>query len=866
MKQNMKSFGIGHIILALFVLMITTFLVNTANAGTASAATGCGVNSNNIHDYAGVIVNSRYKVEYVNTVTGATTTVWGQSNNTAVKIKTYGATTTPPGGVISLNTGQHYDERTFSQVRDDNCRYSFGASPSQGGSDNTNVILGTGGSSPDTTSGATNWALDCDNSIRKNRPDLNEFQMFQVTGVGRPSGVPSSATGGTWEVKPIAPPNGKTTHITITYSATVRETPPPAKDSPVPTCTQFRRAMTPNSRYHFSYFARGYGNSPTNAGPPMTSPRSTLPADGRWNNYSAGAGYQARETNITTENNSTVHSYNLPSPPDENWRGWRVIIEKWQKQSDDKWHFDSTYVDINCPVWILTPNSSVNAPYVEQGNNVVFSHSITNTGNAVASGISRCTVIGGACADGFSGGIATGVNPIVDNAYAVQSSTGIPFGTDICQAYSVSERSFLNSNATTSAPACARVVGGKTSISITSNTGNVEPSETKQATIQLTTTGFQGHPEWGGYLAGCNYILSGASSPRGGNCSAQVNADGSPPSVAVSYTPTNADIGRQICVVATLTIGNANFYANPAARTVQHCFRVITRPYIQAIAGDVSAGCQGNNASILSWNRNGSAGFAGAGGSYAVYAYNKILGFAAGQNIPSSEGYGNAPANLAFGNTETAAIGSGSYTDGTYGGGYVDNCTPNYYDTKPAGTVAWTDINSMALSVKKNFSTNGSVTISGGQVPIATNARLYVNGDVYIGGNITAQPGLVENLAHVPNFTIIAKGNVYIGANVTNLYGGFLAGNQIVTCANSNYTPKMLASVGTYNECRMPLTVTGSLVAKKIQFLRTNGSLLANQPAEVVKYNPLASFMQSASSDTEHNAAYDAITTLPPVL
>jgi hypothetical protein len=171
---------------------------------------------------------------------------------------------------------------------------------------------------------------------------------------------------------------------------------------------------------------------------------------------------------------------------------------------------------------------------------------------------------------------------------------------------------------------------------------------------------------------------------------------------------------------------------------------------------------------------------------------------------------------------------------------------------------------------------------------------LYVSGNVYISGNITAGIPVVPNGAtnavyYTPSFMLVATGNIYVDNDVTGLYGSFAAqpatittGGDFYTCASGQGAPFNLTAAN-YGSCTAQLVVTGGIAAKKLHLLRTGGTMSGDQDggqtigsngsgyqsaAEVVIYNPVLWLrrMTGNTSTGSTNTGYDAMTTLPPVL
>jgi hypothetical protein len=571
-----------------------------------------------------------------------------------------------------------------------------------------------------------------------------------------------------------------------------------------------------------------------------------------------------------------------------------------------------------CPTpvnWWLQPYSGVNQDgtnnsvgYVELDRAVRFEHVLGNSGPDAASG--------------FGGGVESNFDPVFPetgtgnyanigylpsqpfapgNALVYSQSMRAGSGTEwlgrnYCQRFHIENRNMVNdslSNGTAdSGPVCATVVGGKTAIGGTVQ-AEAEPEEQVTFRIDLGTNHYTGGGGWGGYAAGCTYTSAIVGS---GSCTRSVGGNGTQ-TVSIPYTiPGNMAIGTDVCVTATLTITNGAFYADPTRRTVEMCTKVVARPYFKVFGGDVSAGngfggasCI-HNSSVIGWNKGGSE-YYGAGVQYAIYAHGVIEGVAPGRGLPNTADFGGGdPRKLAFANTAGSAAGRGPYGGGLRTGG----CSSDYWGGKPQNTdiTDWRDIgdsNRDIYGFDRIFEASGAVVLRGQSENSANffarnnNTKLYVDGDVYINSDITAENG-AESIDQIPNFMLIARGNIYIGANVRNLFGTYVAQptdgggkGQIYTCAKSSFEP--VENRDLYNDCRTQLKVTGSFVASNIHLQRTLGSLYRDKggnalggsgydnAGEIFQYNPLTWLRQSTSSSTSMGQdTYDAMTILPPVL
>jgi hypothetical protein len=329
-----------------------------------------------------------------------------------------------------------------------------------------------------------------------------------------------------------------------------------------------------------------------------------------------------------------------------------------------------------------------------------------------------------------------------------------------------------------------------------------------------------------------------------------------------------------------------SLFVNPATfgggqRGYEVCVIIASQPYLKVFGGDISAGggletsagtcTNNNNAAVISWNKGTASGYAGAGAQYATIAMDTITYFS---SASGNAGGAPKPAGLSVANTSTN-VGSGNY------GGNFDaaTCIKDYYSRMPSSTNPIPGgVSSMGTGA---YASTGNVTLAGGNVNPGQKTSVYVNGNLYITGNIV-YPGS-WSATNIPLLEVVVRGNIYISGGVTRLDGVFISqrnggsGGTIYTCA-SGFSAPTLTNGAFYNSCSNKLTVNGAFIANSVEFLRTSGTLqqssagetssengAGNSAGEVFNFNPTLWMVQpSHSSGSVDN--YDAITSLPPVL
>jgi hypothetical protein len=206
------------------------------------------------------------------------------------------------------------------------------------------------------------------------------------------------------------------------------------------------------------------------------------------------------------------------------------------------------------------------------------------------------------------------------------------------------------------------------------------------------------------------------------------------------------------------------------------------------------------------------------------------------------------------------------------------HCVPDYYDSNVVGAGGgWTIDNYNAPGGK--FTIPSGSVLNGGPVKPNTKLTVFVNGNVYITGDITYAAGYNET--NVPKFALVVKGNIFIEQGVHQLDGVYIAqpssGNTdgtIWTCHDGGST-NSLDGPWTLANCNSKLTVNGSLIAKQVNYTRIPGDVGpasasetsgANNAAEVINYTPSmvigGPFFNPQPSS---NLKIDSLVSLPPL-
>ncbi len=282
---------------------------------------------------------------------------------------------------------------------------------------------------------------------------------------------------------------------------------------------------------------------------------------------------------------------------------------------------------------------------------------------------------------------------------------------------------------------------------------------------------------------------------------------------------------------------------------------VANHPYLKSFGNDVQVGsgftsgasCTQStaaNAQIHAYI-NGDLATYGGGSSveYAAMAIGVIGGGAPSDGFASASQRGSppkAPIGLTLANSGVAGYGGNLGTDSA-------RCMPDYF-----GTTQDTGI-SVNNSVPNGTAVNLASVADPGQslynmLPGATlympqsagnftkHHTVFVNGDVFIKGDITYGPGWATT-DQIPAFTLIVKGNIYISSTVSTLDGLYIAQpssgakGEIYTCRKST-DGSQIPDATLFADCDNQLTVHGAFIAKTVKLLRTHGTINQATPAD----------------------------------
>lgn len=336
------------------------------------------------------------------------------------------------------------------------------------------------------------------------------------------------------------------------------------------------------------------------------------------------------------------------------------------------------------------------------------------------------------------------------------------------------------------------------------------------------------------------------------------------------------------------------------------CKTIFNKPYVRTFDGDSFAGA--NCGASTGWPAtHDTGGNIDAGGIYGQGNDTGVTGRGSAsqlamlslyeiRNFRSSIVKGGSQDRLLFGNTNLPGF---SVTGGPKGGYLgLSHCPIDYLADMPGAD------NAVNLAADGTYKQTGLYTLPAAN-SFDKRVVIFIDGDVNITNDFKYNSAGWTDRSDIPSFTLVATGNIYIGENVTQLDGTYVAQGKgvnpppqtIYTCAKTGAVPVGYLSTDAsyYDNCNNQLTINGSLIAARIKFLRTFGSLrnstgagdhpsdigggfgtsggcsnagIVSSPgtcaAEVINFRPEAYL--ALPTGTRGKVNFDLVTTPPPLL
>lgn len=326
---------------------------------------------------------------------------------------------------------------------------------------------------------------------------------------------------------------------------------------------------------------------------------------------------------------------------------------------------------------------------------------------------------------------------------------------------------------------------------------------------------------------------------------------GSPATISFTYDAPNTANTYEVNGSVTLNVPDGIGGNYPVTATCRENTRVGNLPYFKAYGGDIFSGGGFDNETAA---EGCSPPAAESGGVYAFanqVAPNQFRGASAQFNInalmnvrgtySASQRAAPAVANTYPAAGLTIANTSGVGGEAMGGNSGDSRCLIDYFTTTRDASLNQGTLNGGNVPANRDriqyFGLASGNILNPTQINHGTQVGVFVDGDVFINGNITYANGSRVDVTDLPNFVLIVRGDIKIGRTVTELNGTYVAqprnngtGGRIFTCAPSASGTYGASNI--YQECQTPLTVYGSLVAKTIRFGRMNGTVGSAAPGE----------------------------------
>ena len=536
--------------------------------------------------------------------------------------------------------------------------------------------------------------------------------------------------------------------------------------------------------------------------------------------------------------------------------------------------------------WNIGVAVSVDRPTALPGTQINWTHTVTNNGPAVASGV-RYGSNTGPTQFGPTG-IASAGTSTNSTSYTV---TQADVGTSVCRSTVASPRSNTDGSSIGSAYACVAIpYSYKLTPTMTVNRTSggvgapviIQPSvtnsgPTKSQPVDWQVARFIINPGVAvpagnvSALAPCAYVRSQAASAV---CTEKFNSDSASGAVfglgvstltGTNDTLTDLAVGSRVCYILSV-IPNANDNSN-YRHSQPACVVISKAPLMQVLGGDLRVGAAMTGDSMAASIIRTSVTIKtdksyGSWGEYGLYAPGTITGAGSGSSYSGGITCISSCATngLSFANTPSV-------------GGFVPTTKiPAVAASFPITSTTPTFTNLSGAARNRVETGTGAITISGGV--IAPGQWLVINAPnatVTITGDITYANGPFDNITKIPQLIIIAD-QINIENNVSNVDAWLIASGPsgvINTCSKSGTTAITTATQLTTNLCQNKLTINGPVMAKKLYLQRTAGAgrdkdKESSNPAEVINLRPDAYLWGIA-----HNANSGRLTTvyeteLPP--
>lgn len=218
-------------------------------------------------------------------------------------------------------------------------------------------------------------------------------------------------------------------------------------------------------------------------------------------------------------------------------------------------------------------------------------------------------------------------------------------------------------------------------------------------------------------------------------------------------------------------------------------------------------------------------------GSYSQYGLltgtDGVVNFGSAGYTTADGNYHSLACKLSYANTGSAQVDCNGLK-GLLSAGLIkpDNgklSKPKWPTSFKGQLASQVSINSLQAS--GDYRRKGSLTITGGSLIKGRHIRLFVEGDVTIGGDISVNEADPHNsLSDIPSLTVVATGDIRVEHGVSVIAGTYVAGGKFESCKGAQ---NKTADLGMRpdSRCQRKLKINGAIVSEGSPvFRRTFGA------------------------------------------
>ena len=259
------------------------------------------------------------------------------------------------------------------------------------------------------------------------------------------------------------------------------------------------------------------------------------------------------------------------------------------------------------------------------------------------------------------------------------------------------------------------------------------------------------------------------------------------------------------------------------------CVTITKKPSLQLIGSDSYADKGFQGASV---SKSDKVPGTDKRGSYSQYGLltgdTKVTDFGSAGYTTADGNYHSLACKLSYANTDNVQDNCNDL-DGLKPAGLIkpDNgkLSKPKWPTSFKGQLA-SQVSIDSLPVSGDYRRNSSLIITGGSLGKGRHVRLFVQGNVTIGDNISVNEAdpIHSSLSDIPSLTVVATGDIRVEREVSVIAGTYVAGGKFESCKDAQ-NQKKTPALGVNGVCKNKLKVNGAIVSGGSPvFLRTFGA------------------------------------------